>query len=56
MKVGCVKEIKNNEFRVGMTPDNVKIYAEQVTKSISKREQDWAQGLLMQSMKQQEQR
>lgn len=27
MKVGCVKEIKNNEFRVGMTPDNVKIYA-----------------------------
>ena len=24
MKVGCVKEIKNNEFRVGMTPDNVK--------------------------------
>ena len=26
MKVGCVKEIKNNEFRVGMTPDNVKIY------------------------------
>ena len=20
MKVGCVKEIKNNEFRVGMTP------------------------------------
>ena len=27
MKVGCVKEIKNNEFRVGMTPDNVKVYA-----------------------------
>ncbi|MEI6100893.1 MAG: alanine dehydrogenase, partial [Eubacteriales bacterium] len=27
MKVGCVKEIKNNEFRVGMTPDNVKEYA-----------------------------
>ena len=26
MKVGCVKEIKNNEFRVGMTPDNVKAY------------------------------
>ena len=26
MKVGCVKEIKNNEFRVGMTPDNVKSY------------------------------
>ena len=26
MKVGCVKEIKNNEFRVGMTPDNVKEY------------------------------
>lgn len=27
MKVGCVKEIKNNEFRVGITPDNVKEYA-----------------------------
>ena len=26
MKVGCVKEIKNNEFRVGMTPDNVLSY------------------------------
>lgn len=26
MKIGCVKEIKNNEFRVGMTPDNVHAY------------------------------
>lgn len=26
MKVGSVKEIKNNEFRVGMIPDNVKDY------------------------------
>jgi alanine dehydrogenase len=26
MKIGCVKEIKNNEYRVGMTPDNVKTY------------------------------
>ncbi len=26
MIVGCVKEIKNNEFRVGMTPANVKAY------------------------------
>ena len=26
MKIGCVKEIKNNEFRVGMTPDNAKAY------------------------------
>ena len=26
MKVGCVKEIKNNEFRVGMTPDNAREY------------------------------
>ena len=26
MKVGCVREIKNNEFRVGLTPDNVKAY------------------------------
>lgn len=26
MKVGCVKEIKNNEFRVGLTPDNTKEY------------------------------
>ncbi len=26
MRVGCVKEIKKNEYRVGMTPDNVKSY------------------------------
>lgn len=26
MKVGCVKEIKNNESRVGMTPDNAQEY------------------------------
>ncbi|MDR2650581.1 MAG: alanine dehydrogenase [Clostridiales bacterium] len=26
MNVGCVKEIKQYEFRVGMTPDNVKAY------------------------------
>lgn len=26
MKIGCTKEIKNNEFRVGITPDNVKAY------------------------------
>lgn len=26
MKVGCVKEIKKHEYRVGMTPDNVKEY------------------------------
>jgi len=26
MKVGCVKEIKNNEFRVGMTPDAANEY------------------------------
>ena len=28
MKIGCVKEIKNNEFRVGLTPDNVKAYVQ----------------------------
>lgn len=26
MIIGCVKEIKNNEFRVGITPDNAKSY------------------------------
>lgn len=26
MRIGCAKEIKNHEFRVGMTPDNVKSY------------------------------
>ena len=26
VKIGCVKEIKNNEFRVGLTPDNVRAY------------------------------
>ena len=28
MKIGCVREIKNNEFRVGLTPDNVHAYIE----------------------------
>ncbi len=28
MRVGCTKEIKNNEFRVGLTPDNVRSYVE----------------------------
>ena len=28
MKVGCVKEIKNNEFRVGITPDNARAYVD----------------------------
>lgn len=28
MKIGCVREIKNNEFRVGLTPDNVRAYVE----------------------------
>lgn len=27
MIVGCVREMKNNEFRVGLTPDNVRSYA-----------------------------
>ena len=26
MIIGCVKELKNNEYRVGLTPDNVKAY------------------------------
>ncbi|MCR5067912.1 MAG: alanine dehydrogenase [Erysipelotrichaceae bacterium] len=26
MRVGCAKEIKNNEFRVGLTPDNAAAY------------------------------
>jgi alanine dehydrogenase len=26
MKIGCVKEIKKHEYRVGMTPDNVRSY------------------------------
>ncbi|MBQ6451387.1 MAG: alanine dehydrogenase [Solobacterium sp.] len=26
MRIGCVKEIKNNEYRVGLTPDNVRSY------------------------------
>ncbi|MCR4689216.1 MAG: alanine dehydrogenase [Saccharofermentans sp.] len=26
MRISCVKEIKNNEFRVGITPDNAKEY------------------------------
>ena len=26
MKIGCVRELKNNEYRVGLTPDNVRAY------------------------------
>ena len=26
MRIGCAKEIKNNEFRVGLTPDNARAY------------------------------
>lgn len=26
MKIRCVKEIKNDEYRVGLTPDNVRSY------------------------------
>ena len=26
MRIGCVKEIKKQEYRIGMTPDNVKSY------------------------------
>ncbi len=26
MNIGCVRELKNNEYRVGMTPDNAKEY------------------------------
>ena len=26
MKIGCVKEIKNREYRVGLIPDNAKSY------------------------------
>jgi alanine dehydrogenase len=29
MKIGCVKEIKNNEFRVGLTPGNVGSYVKE---------------------------
>ena len=29
MIIGCVKEIKNNEFRVGLTPDNVYAYVQE---------------------------
>lgn len=28
MIIGCVKEIKNQEYRVGLTPENVKVYVE----------------------------
>jgi alanine dehydrogenase len=28
LKIGCVKEIKNNEYRVGLTPDNVRAYVQ----------------------------
>ena len=51
MKVGCVKEIKNNEFRVGMTPDNVKrLIQTQATMFISRKVLDLDLDLQMKSM------
>ena len=49
MKIGCVKEIKNNEFRVGITPDM------QDMLFILKRVQEKALVLQMKSIRKQEQ-
>ena len=42
MKVGSVKEIKNNEFRVGLTPDNVRAYVAAGHEVYMEREPDLA--------------
>lgn len=34
MRVGCPKEIKNHEYRVGLTPGSVREYAAQDGKSV----------------------
>ena len=31
MKIGCLKEIKKHEYRVGLTPSDVKSYVSQGT-------------------------
>lgn len=55
MKIGCVKEIKNNEFRVGMTPDNVKSYTNAGhTVYIEKRVQEKVLPLQMKNIRLQE--
>ena len=50
MRVGCVKEIKNNEYRVGLTPDNVVSYVNAGHEVILKRTQASAQDLPQTSM------
>jgi alanine dehydrogenase len=44
MKVGCVKEIKNNEFRVGMTPGNVRSYVHEGHEVYIERDAGWGSG------------
>ena len=51
MKVGCVKEIKNNEFRVGMTPNNVKSYKNAGHEVYIEKAQGLAPALQTKSMK-----
>ena len=55
MKIGCVKEIKNNEFRVGITPDNVKSYTNAGHVVYIERVQEKALVLQMKSIRKQEQ-
>lgn len=53
MKVGSVREIKNNEFRVGMIPDNVKSYVNAGHEVYIEKEPAAAPDLQTQNMKRQ---
>ena len=51
MKVGVPKEIKNNESRVGLTPESVKILTDQNNKVFIQEEQALALVLMIVIMK-----
>ena len=50
MIVGCVKEIKNNEFRVGLTPDNARSYISSGHKVLIEKAQELDLDLQMKSI------
>ena len=55
MKIGCVKEIKNREYRVGLIPDNAKSYVNAGHTVYVEKEQDLDPVLRMRNMKKPEQ-
>ena len=55
MKIGCVKEIKNREYRVGLIPDNAKSYVNAGHEVWIEKGAGLGSGLRMRNMKKPEQ-